>query len=379
MKKKRWIIGLVLTAAVALVVGTLMLPMLMGGYEQGVQARPMTIQTVASLRGSDAQLVSGSVHTAESENFYVDASKGRVSEIKVAQGAQVRKGDELYVYSNPSLTIGQEKTRIQLETAKRKLPTLETALANINRDLKRAPGTEAAAELRTQRDQAREAVEAARTEIRMAELDIEEANDQVAALTVRANFDGTVEMVNEDERNAVAQGAATKPLIRLVSSLPYEVRGSLTELQRAQIKQDMPFIATSKALPGQKWRGAITYVSTFPMEAAGGQGGDNAGQAQYEFVAKLETQENLVPGNTLFLEVSAAGAPESFTLPVEAVQRGEGGSYVFIVENGRLVRHPVEVGDPTEGEVTVTSPMEDDTEVLLNPEPTTTEGTEVVR
>lgn len=381
MRKRRWIIGAVLVGAAVLVAGMLILPGLLGGPER-TGASVMTIESVASLKGADRQLVSGAVHTAESENFYVDATKGRVSEIKVSQGTPVQKGDELYTYANSVLTVQQEKARIQVQTAGRKVSKLETSHANILGDIRRAPSTEAADQLKTQRDQVREELEMARTEVRMAELDLQETDDQVAALVVRANFAGIVEMVNEDERNAVAQGAATKPLIRVVSNLPYEVKGSLTELQRAQVKQDLPFTATSKALPGKQWRGTVSYVSTFPMESGTGQGQDIGGgsqAAQYEFIAKLETQDGLVAGNTLFLEINTTGN-ESFQLPASAVLRDEQGeSYVFVVENGMLRKQTVTVGTETAGQIAITSPLDDRTEILLNPDPTTTEGMAVVR
>ncbi|MDO5681485.1 MAG: efflux RND transporter periplasmic adaptor subunit [Propionibacteriaceae bacterium] len=374
MKKKPLIIGGVLAAAVILVAGLVILSQMMSGATRATVAA-MKIETVASLKGADRQLISGSVHTAESENFYVDASKGRVNEIKVVQGSPVKKDDELYNYSNPALTIQQEKARVQLDNAKRRVTTLEKNLSTAESDLKKATAA-TRDQLRAQRDQVREELASARTDIKLAELDIEETNNQVAALSVRSNFDGIVEMVNEDERNAVAQGAATKPLIRVVSNLPYEVKGSLTELQRAQIHQDQPFTATSKAMPGKQWRGTISYVSTFPMASATGTEG---GQANYEFVAKLETQDGLVPGNTLFLEVKAT-ASESFQVPAAAVQRdAQGDAYVFIVQGGRLAKQVVTVGPEAEGKIDITSELDDRTEILLNPDATTTEGMEVVR
>lgn len=379
--KKPWIIGGVVAAAVVLVAAMMILPGLLASQRQ-VSSSMMQFESVASLRGADQQLVAGAVHTAESENFYVDASKGRVSEIKVTQGSEVRKDDELYVYSNPTLTIQLEKMRIQLQAAKRKVASLETNLANINNDIKKAPSTEALDQLKEQRTQIRESLESARSEITLAELDIEESTNQVAALTVRSSFDGVVEMVNEDERNAVGQGTASKPLIRVVSNLPYEVKGSLTELQRSQLKQEMAFTATSKAIPGKKWRGTITYVSTFPTEAAAGSGGDgggSSGQAQYEFVAKLESQENLVPGNTLFLEVNTSGN-DAIRVPAQAVLTDEqGGRYVFVVENGRLKKQTVTVGEATAGEVPITSPLESQVEILMNPDGASAEGMEVLR
>ncbi len=377
MKKKRWIVGGIIAVAVVLVGAMVLLPGLLNAG-QAASAAPMEIQTVASLRSAQRQLISGSVNPAESENFYVDATKGKVNEIKVVQGAQVKKDDELYAYANPALATQLEKLRIQYDSAVKKESRLETQLANLNRDIRNAPTTEVADQLKDQREQLREQLDGVRTEQRLATLDIEETQDQIAALTVRANFDGIVEMVNEDERNAVGQGAATKPLIRLVSNLPYEIRGTLSELQRAQIKPDQTFTATSKALPGQHWRGTISYVSTFPKESSSGSQGMDSTQAQYEFVGKLETQENLVPGTTLFLEINVSGS-DAFAVPSGAVLRDGASSQVFVVENNALKKQAVTTGPDEGGETTITSPMDDRTEILLNPTPATAEGTEVIR
>ena len=150
----------------------------------------------------------------------------------------------------------------------------------------------------------------------------------------------------------------------------------MTELQRAQIQQEQPFKSTSKALPGKEWRGTITYVSTFPMETQVGQEG---GQAHYEFIAKLDTQDGLVPGNTLFLE-GAPTASEAFHVPAAAVQRdATGDHYVFIVEAGQLTKQPVSVGPEEDGRIVITSELEDRTEILHSPDAATTEGMEVIR
>lgn len=377
MKKKRWIIGGIIAIAVVLAGAMMLLPGLLSAG-QSANAAPMEIQTVASLRSAQRQLISGAVHPAESENFYVDATKGKVDEIKVVQGAQVKKDDELYAYANPALATQLEKLRIQYDSAAKREARLETQLANLNRDIRNAPTTEVADQLKDQREQLREQIDTVRTEARLATLDIEETQDQIAALTVRANFDGIVEMVNEDERNAVGQGAATKPLIRLVSNLPYEIRGTLSELQRAQIKPDQPFVATSKALPGQRWKGTVSYVSTFPKEAASGSQGMESSQVQYEFVGKLETQENLVPGTTLFLEINVSGS-DAFAVPSGAVLRDGASSQIFVVENNKLKKQSVTTGPDEGGETTITSPMDDRAEILLNPTPETVEGTDVIR
>lgn len=378
MKRKRWIIiAGILAGAILLTAGLVVWAQASSSGNKRT-ATPMTIETVGSLKSSQRQLISGSVHPAESENFYVEQAKGRINEIKVAQGAQVRKGEELYTYSNPTLTINYEKMQIQRDTAAKKERTLQTNLANINRDIRRAPTTEAADQLKAQRDEIRAQIDATKTEIRLAQLDIEQASEEIAALTVRSNFDGIVEVVNEAERNAVAQGAATKPLLRLVSNLPYEIKGTLTELQRAQIKQDQRFIATSRALPNQKWQGVITYVSTFPSESANTQGSDYS-QVQYEFIAKLDGQENLVPGNTLFLEVAEADT-NTFTVPTAAVRRDDPAApHIFVVENNVLRKQVVTTGPDVDGRTTITTPLDDSTQILLNPDATTAEGMEVIR
>lgn len=377
--KKRSIVIAVLVGALVLVGGVFAWSFLNMKQASTPDIASLKFDSVANLKGAQNQLISGSVYTAQSENFYVDQTKGEVTEIKVAQGAAVRKGDELYRYSNPTLTTNREKALLQLDSTEARERGLETDVANLNNDLKKAPTTEAANEIRKQRTQVRQQLDAVRNEAKIAQLEIDELKDQIDKLTVRSNFDGTVEMVNEDEKNAVGQGTAAKPLIRVVSNLPYQIKGTVSELQRAQIKDGHPFTATSKALPGQSWTGKVTYVSTFPVTADAPQK-DQVKQAnvQYEFVAALDKQENLVPGNTLFLEINTRGS-DGFEVPSSAIQRDAESAFVYVVRDGKLAKQKVTLGEATDGKTPITSQLDDKTEILLNPTSAVSEGTEVKR
>lgn len=53
----------------------------------------------------NTKLVSGSVVPANQETFYPDATKGKVKEIFVQEGQQIVKGQKLFLYENPELSI----------------------------------------------------------------------------------------------------------------------------------------------------------------------------------------------------------------------------------------------------------------------------------
>lgn len=378
MKKNQTMILAIVIGAIAVIAGAIVYANLTAPDRPGSNADNMRIETVSNLKGDANQLISGSVYTAQSENFYVDPSKGQVSEVNVSQGSSVSKGTALYKYSNPTLSTTYEKATIQLSSAKKRKKALDTDLANLNKDIKNAPSTEIKKQLETQRDQTKTQLDGVNDEIKIANLDIGDLENQIAKLTVRSNFDGIVEMVNEDEKNAIGQGAASKPLIRVVSNLPYEIKGTLSELQRSQIKSGQGFTATSKALPGQSWAGSVTYVSTFPTASGTAQGQENYANVQYEYIAKLDSQDNLVPGNTVYLEINAVGG-DSFFIPSEALKKDGQETYLFTVQDGKLKKQSVMTGEEKDGRTAINSPISDETEILLNPGETAADGMDVKR
>ena len=97
-------------------------------------------------------------------------------------------------------------------------------------------------------------------------------------------------------------------ILQVASKDPFQIQGTLTELQKSQIQKDQTFTVTAKANNKKKWTGKITEVSEFPTSAemaqAGGMGEATQNMSQYTYKASLDSQDGLSPGYHVSLQVN---------------------------------------------------------------------------
>ena len=103
----------------------------------------------------------------------------------------------------------------------------------------------------------------------------EELSKKQKELTIYSNFAGVVQKLDKDAAQSSSQalGGQGKAFLQVASKDPFQVQGTLTELQKAQIQKDQTFTVTAKANNKKKWTGKITEVSEFPTSAEMAQAG----------------------------------------------------------------------------------------------------------
>ena len=87
--------------------------------------------------------------------------------------------------------------------------------------------------------------------------------------TIYSNFAGVVQKLDKDAAQSPSQsiGEHGKAFLQIASKEPFQIQGTLTELQKSQIQKDQTFTVTAKANNKKKWTGKITEVSEFPTSA----------------------------------------------------------------------------------------------------------------
>ena len=97
----------------------------------------------------------------------------------------------------------------------------------------------------------------------------EELSKKQNELTIYSNFAGVVQKLDKDAAQSSSQalGGQGKAFLQVASKDPFQVQGTLTELQKSQIQPDQTFTVTAKANSKKKWTGKITEVSEFPTSA----------------------------------------------------------------------------------------------------------------
>src|SRR5690606_9279983 len=108
-----------------------------------------------------------------------------------------------------------------------------------------------------------------RQEIRLAELEMKQAQKQLETLrkrldrlTVRSNLSGTVVQVNPNG----GRGASAEPLVIVADLEDLKVRADVSELNVMKVKKGQSVIIRSDALPDEEWKGEVIRVGELRSE-----------------------------------------------------------------------------------------------------------------
>ena len=189
----------------------------------------------------------------------------------------------------------------------------------------------------------RQAIEAAKVDAKMADLDFRRKQAEVSDGTVRAACDGVVTQVN-------GAPEADQPLITLSAGGGYVVQVDVPEFDVGSIKAGQTMAVTSQ-MTGAFCEGVVESVGTQPN----GQWMDMGGltQSTYPVVVRTPEDGGLVEGD--YAEVVPAeeqGAAAEY-IPTMFVRFENGEAYVYVKGEGdRLEKRFVTVGANLWGELT---------------------------
>lgn len=175
-----------------------------------------------------------------------------------------------------------------------------------------------------------------------AEATLEQLRTRLGYATIRSPLAGVVLEKNVEAGDLVA---AQQQLFRVADVSTLVVRVGVSELDVVQLAEGDTLEVVLDAFPDQPVRGRIRRV--FPSA-------DPQSRLVPVEVA-LEPGSPARPGFLARVELRFDARDEVPVIPAGAVVRGEGGQAVFVVQDGRAVRRPVQVGPTYEGRVEVES------------------------
>ncbi len=185
--------------------------------------------------------------------------------------------------------------------------------------------------------------------------------------TVRAPIDGVVYEFDLHTGMYLAVGA----LVANVGKLnPVRVTVYVDEPDLGRVKRDDPVVITWDGLPDRKWRGRVDKPATQVMMLGSRQVG--------EVGAIIENPgHDLLPGTNIDAEIQAGSAVDALSIPKEAVRRRNEQTGVMLLENGRIVWRPVELGITTLLRAQVVSGLKEGDGVAGTVNPALTDGERV--
>ncbi len=183
------------------------------------------------------------------------------------------------------------------------------------------------------------AVQNAIMDAAQAELDYRKARMSLEDGMLRAEMDGIVASVG-----SVGAASSEEPLISVVSSLGYEITGTLSERQLGKIHIGDPVSITMWS-NGMTYDGTINRISDYPVPQD--YYGTPSADSSYQFTAAIECEDKLESWDGGQIRFGGAGGNSAqFAMSTAYVREDATGRYYVMAvgEDGRLEKRFVEVG-----------------------------------
>lgn len=379
-KKKKWIIvGVIALIVIVAAVNIFIMQSKEIGKDVEVKLTQVTERTL-----SNTKLIAGEVKPGNIENFYADPTKGKVQEIAVKEGQEVKKGDKLFSYANEEIDLQMKQAELDQKMATMNLDQGKKEIDAANKDIKTAKDNGAEKEVIDQLEAQRNKLEAqqkvAELEKEKSDLNQQELKKKQGELTIYSNFDGVVQKVNKDaaQSSSQAMGGQGAPFLQVASKDPFQIQGTITELQKSQIQKDQPIKVTAKAAPNKEWTGKITEVSEYPTsaeaQAVPGETGQN--MSNYTYKATLDSQDGLSPGYHVSLQVELENK-KMVSVPRSSIVEEGDETFVYVEKKGKLQKQPVTKGASNGDYVEVLDGVTVGQKVVKNPSDKVYDGMEV--
>lgn len=259
---------------------------------------------------------------------------GQVETVAARPGDRVAAGDVL-------VQVGVDRLALDLDLARSNAASSRTQLTLAEGQLVRAQalvdrGVSAASSL----DEASSAVEAERASLAALEDQVAAAELALADATVTAPFDGIVSAREVEPGAVVAAGA---PLLTVVDLSEVEMLASAPVAAGASIRPGQAVEVAVDGLSGRVFEGEVVRIA--PVAAEGTR-------TIVVYVTLGNADGTLLGGMFATGRIVVAEARDAVALPAQAIREDDAGAHVLVIEEGRIARRAVEVGEAWEGGLT---------------------------
>ncbi|MGH0575869.1 efflux RND transporter periplasmic adaptor subunit [Bacillus paranthracis] len=382
-KKKRIIVSVIILITIVAAINIFVMQSTKKGE---VKTGTVSFEKVSERKLNNTKLISGQVKPGNIEGFYTDSTKGKVKDITVKEGQEVEKGTKLFSYDNAEINLKMKQAELDQKMADMRYNQSKKKIDSLKQEIKKTKDSGATTEiinpLEEQLNELEMQQKTTELEKEKGKLQAEELKKQQKELTIYSNFAGVVQKLDKDAAQSSSQavGGQGKAFLQIASKDPFQIQGTLTELQKSQIQKDQTFTVTAKANNKKKWTGKITEVSEFPTSAemaqAGGVGEATQNMSQYTYKASLDSQDGLSPGYHVSLQVNL-GNKKMVAVPTKSIVEKGDDAFVYVEDKGKLRKQNVKKGS-TDGDWTeIVEGVTVGQKVVKNPSEDVYDGMEV--
>ncbi|HKV08330.1 MAG TPA: efflux RND transporter periplasmic adaptor subunit, partial [Thermoanaerobaculia bacterium] len=296
-------------AVLAILLG---LPVVLGLFRS---ERPVDVQAATLSRGTLTATLSHRGRLVSRDEVAVSSNVvGKVERVLVREGQRVRRGQ-------PLVLLDSRRVEAQVDSARSGLAEMQASLANARAQLDRAEVL--------YRDQLISQVdyENRRTDYLLAKARVESALASVASQqkdldihTIRAPLDGVVTGLQAKEGSVVVVGSMNNPatvMLTIANLGKLEVELQMDEVDFGRTRLGMPASVELPAFTGLRLAGRIHDYDVKALTR--NPGWDDEETFVNVYVSLDEAPAYLKPGLTARVDLVLASAPDSLSVPIEAV------------------------------------------------------------
>jgi HlyD family secretion protein/macrolide-specific efflux system membrane fusion protein len=367
-----------------------------GGSQSAVKT---TIGKVDKGDVTQTVLATGQIEPGEKIKARVEV-EGNVLEKKAKEGDVVKKGDILLVVDQTKLkndllnaeiklkrlennlknlkeTTGPseelsaknnyEKSKIAMDYAVKNLETMRRMFkeeiitrrqleeAERNLDTSKLDYQAAEQQLKTQKETFAKSLSEANWEIELAQADLKEAKRKLDEAIVRAPISGTIVEDILKEKRYVGFG---EEIFSIGDVSRFDAKVKVDELDISKVKIGQPALISSEAFKDVKLEGHVTEI---------------ASQATRETFAQIEVtlqiddthQQPVRPNLSVDAEIQVEKSQQYLRVPVEAITKKDGKTYVFVIEKNKAHKREVTIGVANQKYIAVLKGLKEGEEVAL--------------
>lgn len=304
-----------------------------GNAAAALEPRPVTVAAVEQRTVTPVVEATGTL-VADRHVAVRALVAGEVEELPVEIGTPVRRGDLLFRVRTVDAELG-------LQQAEANMARAEAQSADRERELQRLTNLLAEGSATGQmRDQAETGLQDARAALRQTRAARDTARQHLDDCTIPAPFAGVVTARHLDAGEFVNRG---QPVVELMDHATLNAEVDLPERHAGQVEPGMPVEVRIQGRPAAV-PGRITAVN--PRI-------DTATRTFRVKVAVNNRDRALQAGLFCTARITLPAREDLPAVPAQALSRDEGRTWVWLVEDGRARRRPVQEGPAADGWVTI--------------------------
>lgn len=342
MKKKTKIIILISVCILITIIGIYFL------FPKGNNSGNIYVQKVSTIIGSSytENRYSGVVESSETVDINQDGNKS-ITEMYVEVGQKVRKGDKLFSYDTTEASNSIAQKKLDIEAQNNEIAAQNNTIEDYKAELNKGGDK---VEIQARINEASYAIRQAQNTIKATQTEIDQLNKQIENSTVLSTIDGIIKEVNRE--GGTDESGNKKPLVSITQTSDFRVKGSISEM--GSISEGTNVIVRSRINEDQIYKGTVTKVETDPQSNSNNNfsradSGESA--SKYPFYVSLDNNKGLKLGQHVYIEVDNGQSTKKKGIWLDAsfiVSDGNGNSYVWVSERGKLKKRKVELGKSDE-------------------------------